>query len=237
MSKKKQINYIKADGTVISFRESMAAFAPKEEEFKNLRTKIVEIIGKETTPEFDDTLDYLITFLRNKAFIHATTPSITAMQKELNLLTKHITKLKKLLESGTSEITEMHVSNALIVKMSDTGCADPLYALHCNATLALEVYETALENIRSSKPAFTPHDMRQVLAEELARELSNLGIEPKKYRDGDFANILKAILKMISCTVHGQRISISIPNDLFKVICDAIDEFPNKERYSLLELD
>lgn len=215
----------------------MAAFAPEEDEFRKLRTKIIKVIGKETTAEFDDTLDYLITFLRNKAFIHASTPSATKMQKELSDLVKQLKKVQSLLDSGLDQMTEMHVTYALIKKMSDTGCEDPLYATHYNAGLAIEVCEEAQSKIKGKRPEFTPSHMRQILAEELARELDKIGIEPKKYRDGDFINILRAVLIMIPCQVHGKKISISIPDDLFQVACDAIDAFPTKEPYSLLSFE
>ncbi|MCK5295285.1 MAG: hypothetical protein KAJ75_00215 [Alphaproteobacteria bacterium] len=237
MKEKPIINYMQKDGSFISFRKAMSDFAPKEEEFKKLRTKIVNIIGKETTAEFDNILDYLITFLRHKAYMHATSTSVTTAQKEISTLTKQIKKVQDLLYKGFSDAVQHHLNHPIMETMSNTGCEDPIYAFYDNSKVVLEIFEKAKKSLKGKHTYFTPHDMRQILAEELARELDKMGEKPKKYRDGNFAKILRATLKMIPCKIYEKRISISIPSDLFQVVCKAIDDFPTKESYSLLEIE
>ncbi|MED5423402.1 MAG: hypothetical protein VX740_08175, partial [Pseudomonadota bacterium] len=70
-----------------------------------------------------------------------------------------------------------------------------------------------------------------------AREIDKMGVEPKKYQDGAYFKILRATLEMISCTVRDKRISISIPENLFKMAKKAIDDYPTKEPFSLLNFD
>lgn len=215
----------------------MAEFAPKEEEFENLKTKITAIIGKSTTPEFDDTLDFLITLLREKAFIQINHVSVTKVQKELTYLTKQLKKLNRFLDTDITGTTHQHLAFEIINKMDATGCKDPLFTLHANAQIVMEMCENTQNKIKGAKPDFTLIHMRQVVAEELARELKKMGVEPKKYRDGEYVNVLKSVLKMIPCTVRGVKLSTSIPSDLFKIACKAIDDFPTKEPYSLLDPD
>jgi hypothetical protein len=237
MDEKPMINYRQADGTFISFRESMAAYAPNDDEFSKLKTKIVNIIGQETTESFDDTLCFLITLLREKAFLHANAVSATAIQKELSGLTNQITKLQRCLDKDLSNAAQTQLGFETMKVMSESEIEDPFEILQNYVCVVLDICEKTKSNIKGTKPQFTPLHMRQVLAEELARELDRMGIEPKKYREGEFVEILKQVLKMISCKVNGHRISISIPADLFKVASKAIDDFPTKEPFLLLAFD
>jgi len=237
MTEKSKISYMQADGSWISFREAMSDFAPSKEEFAKLRAEIVKIIGKETTPDFDDTLDFLITLLRDKIHFQENATSITIVQKELSGLINQLNKLQKYMDTNISDMSQMHLTSETIKWMSDTDSEDPFYVLQSYAKTVHRICETTKNNIKGQKPPFTTNDMRQTLAEELARELDKMGIQPKKYREGEFVEALSAVLRAVSCKVNGRRISISIPADLFKVASKAIDEFPDKEPYALLALD
>ena len=234
MSSQPKHNVMQADGTFITFRESMADFAPKAEEFSILRNKIVGIIGKDTSSEFDDTLGFLITLIRNKISIHANTISITTVQKELSGLKNHLTKLQKFMDTGLSGMTQTHLSAEIMKEVSATKREDPFHSLRNSLDSGLRICKATEQKIKGKKPEFTPMHMRQILAEEIARELDRMGIEPKKYREGEFVEILRAVLIAVSCKINGERISISIPNDLFQVARKAIDDYPDKKRYSLL---
>lgn len=234
MTKKQIYKQMQPDGTWIDFREAKAAFAPKKAEFEKLLGKITKTIGKQTTPEFDDKIDYLITLLREQAYMASYRPPVTKSQKELTALSTHLKKLILFLDADFSQHADRQLMYQTVIKMSDEKIEDPFYALRTNAIIALDICEKAREKLKGKRPDFTPNTMRQILAEEVARELMKLGVEPKKYNDGDYAKVLRAILKMIPCTVHGQKISIAIPDNLFKVICKAIDEYPTKPPYSLL---
>lgn len=234
MSRKPKANYRKADGTEITFRESLSFFAPNNEEFSKLKNKIIEIIGIETSTGFDDKLHFLITLLRSKTYIHTNNESVTITQKKLSGLQNHLTKLQKYMSTEISDMTWQHLNLQKVGLMSERDIEDPIFDLQINIQIALDLCERTRNEIKGKKPEFTPMDMRQVLAEELARELDTMGIDLKKYRNGEFVTILRHVLKAVSCKVNRQRISISIPNDLFDVASKAIDEFPTKKPHTLL---
>ncbi len=231
------INYPMQDGTWISFRESYAAFAPKPEEFLELRKKIFRILGKKSTPEFDDKLDYLITFLRHQAYINATSVSITDRREEL---TRFATLTKKIIEFMDKD-TFNDVRDDLCYEISNEvhkdNSDDAVYSLYKNAHKVTRMCKSVNESLKGHINDFTPNTMRQILAEELARELEKMGEPPAKYRDGSYFKILRATLEMIPCTISNQPIKIKVPDDLFKIASDAIDEYPNKEPYFLLDFD
>jgi|TARA_R110000787_G_scaffold262422_9_gene368022 hypothetical protein len=237
MSDKLVYNYMKADGSFISYRESMAAFAPTEEEFSQLREKIIRTIGIETSPGFDDTLHFLITLMRDKAIGYAEMESVTQSQKKLAGLKNHLTKLQKYICEDISDTTSHHLSIEIMEFMQDGDTVDPVFALQNNIEVVLAICERTQERIKGQKANFTPIHMRQILAEELARELHKMGVELKKYRNGEFVEVLKHVLKAVPFKVDGQtKALVAIPTDLFLVASKAIDEFPKKEPFPLLGL-
>ncbi len=237
MSDKLVYNYMRADGSFISYRESMAAFAPTDEEFSKLRKKIIGTIGIETSTGFDDTLHFLITLMRDKAIGYAEMESVTLSQKKLAGLKNHLTKLQKYICEDISDTTSHHLSIEIMEFMEDGDTVDPVFALQNNIEVVLAICERTQERIKGQKANFTPIHMRQILAEELARELHKMGVELKKYRNGEFVEVLKHVLKAVPFKLDGQKkASVAIPTDLFQVASKAIDEFPNKEPFPLLGL-
>lgn len=234
MNDKPIYNFMQADGSFISFKESMDAFSPTDEEFSQLRSKIVGTIGTETSRDFDDTLRFLLTLIREMTVIHEHQESVTVTQKKLKGLSNHLKKLQKYIENDISDTTRRQFYLDVMALGRDREIEDPLFELQIHAQLVSNICDKTQARIKGQKPEFTPMHMRQVLAEELARELNKMGIELKKYRDGEFVEVLKHVLKAVPCKVHGKRISISIPSDLFKLASKAIDEFPEKEPYPLL---
>ncbi len=231
------LNYPTKDGTFVTFRESKAAFAPKPDEFQKLRKKIFRILGKKSTPEFDDRLSYLITFLREQIYINATTPSVTARRKELSRYKDLINNMINFMENDQFNDIRADLRYEIMNKMHETNSEDAVYTLFQNARIVADMCESACEKIKGQKRTFTPNTMRRILAEELARELDKMGKSPTKYRNGNYFKILRATLEMTPCTVYGERISIGIPQDLFKIAGEAIDTYPNKKPYSLLDFD
>lgn len=238
MSEKPIFNYIKRDGSLVSFRESMSDYAPTKKEFKKLKAQIERILEKETTPEFDNILNYLITLLRNQIFIHNSKFSSTKIGSEVKRLEGALKRLNKLLASngGLSDSARFFFWTSIKNRHPDVN-KDLVYDVSCGAEALLEACGYVRADIKGQKSDFTPNDMRQILAEELARELEKMGEMPTKYRDGSYFQILRSTLEMIPCTVHKQRIAISIPDDLFEIAKDAIDSYPGKEPYSLLSFD
>ena len=236
-TKKSFINYPTKDGEWISYRESKAHFAPSEEEFYELRKKIFSIIGIKTSVYFDDSLDYLITFLREQAYINVTMRSTTERRDELSRFSGVIKNLIDYMEGKYFNEVQNDLVFANITNMRKSDSGDAIHSMYVNAKKSLEMSDSTNQSLKGRKREFTPNTMRQILAEELARNLDRMGEKPTKYKNGNYFKILRVTLEMIPCMICEQRISISIPENLFKIASKAIDDYPTKEPYSLLNFD
>ncbi|MEC7701565.1 MAG: hypothetical protein VYC19_02310 [Pseudomonadota bacterium] len=231
------INYPTANGDWVSFRESKADFAPSESEFLELRRQVLRILGRKSTAEFDDKLHYLITFMREQAYKNVVMLSVTEQRQRLSRYQTVLQNLIDFMDDDSFDNVQHNLMFQTISRIKEIGADDPIYTMYKHAHTVKEMCTEANEALKGRKSGFTPNDMRQILAEELAREIDKMGVEPKKYQDGAYFKILRATLEMISCTVRDKRISISIPENLFKMAKKAIDDYPTKEPFSLLNFD
>ena len=228
------------DGSVITFRQSLKAYAPAEEQMKKLIVEITGIIGKQTTPEFEDRVAYLITFLRWRIYNHVTAYTVTDLGKEVQTFKRLLKNVKDFIDSDENPSDELYSQfsiSRLLKETEEERRKDVLGNLYTSIEDMLETCEEIKKRIKGAKSDFTPNDMRQILAEELARELDKIGVKLTKSRNGIFEKCLRAVLEAVRCSIHGEKVAAAVPEDLFFIASAAIDAYPNKEPYSLLAFD
>lgn len=96
----------------------------------------------------------------------------------------------------------------------------------------LEIADEAMEDLKQrSKKDYDIYKIIEKVAVELARVLNQRNIDFNKSRDNLFENCLRAILDVVP---NDEINKFNVPDNLFKYVKYAVDNYKNAEEYSLL---
>tara|TARA_Y100000590_G_scaffold68331_1_gene74452 strand:+ start:139 stop:852 length:714 start_codon:yes stop_codon:yes gene_type:complete len=233
---KQSLEDVKSMPGYMTFRQSLSDFKPEKDLLDSLIKKIEDIMDFKADDKFIDTLDYLITLFRNKLYIDEVMPTSEDERHYLESLENTLSKLINLLDKNTR--TAMRAQDEItqaMIKKDYIGEKDCRYKTHVNAKMLLESCQLAKEFLLEQSDPMTVTEMKLISAEEIAREFSRLNLKLSKTRGGKFEQCYKAFLDIISCSVDGKKLVVYVPECNYRTIVKAIDEFPQKNKYALLD--
>jgi hypothetical protein len=201
-----------------------------KEELQKLVAEFEKITETKFNSAFADQINNFISILREQFLIERSTPSNKQIKRELVRLNKALNNLTDIQGSLSN-----HALMAVIGASSDG--ADIFARLSQNALAASQGTIKAMENLGQNKRSkeFSFTGIKLAIATELARELASFGVKITTYRDGIFADCLRAFFTAVNGYASNQQFSIYVAEDLFNIIKKAKEKHTDPERFFLLK--
>ncbi len=231
--KEGELEDLKTNGGSLTYWECLERFRVSDQELISLVSKIEKILKLKLAPDSIELFSRLIVILREKSLIEANILTNDDMKREL---AKIEAPLKKLVENlDMSRALRMRFDGHMIrEKLLDN--MDPIYMTYLHGSNLLKLCEKVKDGIKPQKKQMSLNHVRQIVANEIAREMDRLGVMPTKSRNGKFDKVFRDIIKNVPCTVNGEKISIAIPEDTFPILSEAIDKYPHEDMFFALKL-
>tara|TARA_Y100000590_G_scaffold26891_1_gene30258 strand:+ start:825 stop:1547 length:723 start_codon:yes stop_codon:yes gene_type:complete len=217
-------NNIIDESKYITYRNKLEKLYKKSDnEFIELISILENKIGNKVSEEFSETIIYLVLIARH--YLNESNNNLI-LKDRIRYLTKLENSLRNTLDILKTD-TKGHneILKDLIITMDKTNtinsynnCIESSYHL-LNACIDTKASLKESNNILPPREIRT--NIRELVAEELARALNNEGVKISKYKDNVCNLCYKELLEYISCQIEN-----TLP-----IVSKAIDSYPTKEKF------
>lgn len=201
-------------------------FIPEESQIKTLQAELSEMLGIDLPDDIIEDLRILIIHVRryyfNKRRVLNRADDHFELKQKIKSLKNTLHKLSKL--ARDDEL--MACVDYPDLSLDDLAKSAPLHERLDNFVSEFLEYIEFNEGIRDyGVESVKGHQIRDILARELARTLDRIGITPTKTRNGPYDLCLLKVVDLCTFKHEGITYFCPLPEDTFPVLKKGVDEY------------